>query len=119
MPLNEETGANNDVMEWKGKVIKTWGDYMNIVFAMKDKKEAMEFKDACIKKDGAKNTQSNIGYMIGYINDSKRRQELNELFEVEHPIFGKAIDVSPLHAFKAGLTLGKEMKKREEHRTTQ
>ena len=92
-------------MKWKGKEIKIWGDYMDVVFGMTNKKEAMTFKKLCIKEDGEQSTARNIGYMLGYINDAEKRSRLYKLFEVSHPIFGDNVPTCK-EAFETGKKMG-------------
>jgi hypothetical protein len=44
------------------------------------------FKRVCKKHGGY--AYSNIGYVIGYYNDTKTRKKLYKIFQTSHPVFG-------------------------------
>jgi hypothetical protein len=54
-----------------------------------------------------------IGYFGGYFPHSKR-EAMEELFDVEHPLFGRFSKVGPVdpkEAFRLGMTAGKDRRK--------
>jgi hypothetical protein len=57
---------------------------------------------------------ANIGYCTGYY-DNATADRIMELFETEHPIFGKT-HPSPEEAFRLGMALGEAAKKKSEER---
>ena len=71
---------------WKGIDIKSLADLMlaiQRVYSTEDARLFLALYEA--ENDFAR---ENIGYMIGYINDDYRRQDLYRFFGVSHPIFG-------------------------------
>ena len=60
--------------------------------------------------------KENLGYMAGYYSH-ETRERVERLFDCEHPVFGKIAEKGPPtmeEAFKAGVRLGEEMRKRKE-----
>jgi hypothetical protein len=55
-------------------------------------------------------TLVNIGYYTGYL-DHETADKVMELFETEHPIFGRT-HPTPEEAFRLGRELGEQMKRR-------
>jgi hypothetical protein len=93
---------------WKGKDLETYGDVLDAMAAITDRDEAQEFKRAYTEQfpDVADN---NLGYLAGYCSNDEMLR-IFDLFDVEHPIFGRTIPTS-LEALRAGFDLAR---KREE-----
>lgn len=61
----------------------------------------------------------NIGYCTGYLGDRAEQRRVLELYQTEHPIFGKfEEDITPEKAFQAGLALA-QMAKPDGHLTAE
>lgn len=80
------------------KEILTYGDCLDPIFKITDKKDAMQYKSAYIdftEKHIKSNepmtalqiVNSNIGYYAGY-GSNEDRKRIEELFECSHPVFG-------------------------------
>lgn len=58
--------------------------------------------------------RSNIGYCTGDLphtpEGDRQRKLVFELYDCEHPIFGRAVDITPEEALQAGMIMGKAMK---------
>lgn len=91
-------------MVWKGEMLHTYGDVMRAMAAVESQEEAAEFMDLYRAENPS--ADENIGYMTGYFSREEKHR-LQELFDVEHPIFGRS-DPTPEQAFKAGVTIGME-----------
>jgi hypothetical protein len=57
---------------------------------------------------------SNIGYVTGYMSHAQA-DHVMELFDTEHPIFGKT-HPSPEEALRKGMEMGEAAKKRSEEK---
>ena len=73
-------------MMWKNNEIKTVGNIINAVENIKTKEEANEFKKIYRKEN--EYADANIGYIFGYLSKEERKR-LQELFAVDHPVFGR------------------------------
>lgn len=99
-------------MKTEKKVVHTTGEVVDMMRACKTKKEANALVKKLMKEHEAtdeKLLRSNIGYLTGYLGPTEGMRLL-ELFETEHPIFGKTRPTSD-EAFKIGLEMGSRMYK--------
>ncbi len=93
----------------------TYGDMMNMVTGARTREEAKKVFDSLVddlvtrhkktKQEARAITKSNIGYCSGYYDEKTASRVLN-LFDTEHPIFGKYYP-SPKEAFEKGLEKSK------------
>jgi hypothetical protein len=92
-------------MIWENKEIKTYGDIIDVMSAIYDKKdkEAAQHFMELYREDNPEGADSNIGYLTGYM-DPVTMKEMQELFGVKHPIFSSSIP-TPEEAFKMGSEL--------------
>ena len=63
-------------------------------------------------KDAVAIAKSNLGYFAGYY-DGETMERVNRLFDTSHPIFGRAFDVTPEQALKAGIKAGEAKGKKK------
>lgn len=90
-------------MNWKGRELKTFGDFMEYgIDTCRTREEAQEFMRLYVAENPM-NARANIGYMSGYYNPDKARQ-IRVWFEVVHPIFGNT-EPKPEEAFEMGKRL--------------
>lgn len=89
-------------MNWDGRELDTIGDLSDVVLAITragDRDAAQRFMAQY--RAETPHADINIGYLSGYY-DPQRMAEVQELFDVAHPVFGRRTDVSPEEAFEAG-----------------
>jgi len=70
-------------------------------------------EDGMTREKAEELVKSNLGYYAGYY-DAETRERVEDLFDCEHPIFGKIEKngaPSPGQAFEAGIALANEMMK--------
>lgn len=95
-------------MEWNGKAIETVGDLNDTICKIRHlppdeaQAEASRFMEA-YRADN-EHADVNIGYITGY-HDPTTMRELQELFNVSHPIFGRSQPTAE-DAFDAGVLMG-------------
>lgn len=97
--------------KWKGRVLHTIGDIMDVVTAIKSREEAQAFMRAYVE-DSPMHARGNIGYAVGY-HDAKTAERIWDWFECVHPILGRRPDSwSGEELFKLGMRMGEKSKKR-------
>lgn len=90
-------------MFWKGNELLSYGDIMTKGIDCCDtREEAQEFMR--LYREENEYADANIGYLSGYCSP-ERMAEIQELFGVSHPVFGKSIP-TPKEAFETGLEAG-------------
>jgi hypothetical protein len=90
-------------MKWKGKELKSKGDYVDALQTIVNQALADEFMELARDED-EDHADENIGYMIGYLG-AQDQERLYLLCEVEHPIFGRRVDISAEEAFAMGMAM--------------
>jgi hypothetical protein len=90
-------------MKWRGKELKTKGDYITALQSVADRADADAFMELA-QEDSEDHADENIGYMIGYLS-AQDQERLYELCEVEHPVFGRRTDISAEEAFAMGMAM--------------
>lgn len=87
----------------------TIGEKYDPVLSMTTKEEAHAYFEACVehtmefgssREEAESIERQNIGYYAGYA-DSATMRRVHELFDTEHPIFGRTTP-SPQEAIQAG-----------------
>lgn len=94
-------------MKTENKKLHTTGEIIEMMRACKTKKQASALVKKLMKEHEATDEnllRSNLGYLTGYLGP-KEGMELLNLFETEHPIFGKTRPMAD-EAFKIGLEMG-------------
>jgi hypothetical protein len=92
---------------WKGKTLTTTGHIMDAVNEINSPEEARQFMSAYRK--ATPHADENIGYMSGYFSSEKMKQ-IQQWFEVSHPVFGYCRDVSPEEALAKGMAVAQGKK---------
>jgi len=93
-----------------------YGPAMNIT----DREEAAKYFEECVKhtmsfgrskEEAIEIEKKNLGYYAGYY-DRATRLRVEDLFDCDHPFFGKAKDSEPTpeEAFNIGVKFGKGVK---------
>lgn len=102
-------------MTWKGKRLENMGEIFKAALTVRSQEEAKTFLSAYVKGVGIDEVtaKSNLGYFAGYYT-SKERKFIAEMFQADHPIFGKNLTPSPKDAFEAGKRIGEAAKKTRE-----
>jgi hypothetical protein len=93
---------------WRGVEIRTMGNLMNAIQAVKTKDDADEFVAEYSKVN--EHATANIGYMLGYLGEVERERVARLFTECSHPIFGhnfgRGAAPTAEAAFEAGLARG-------------
>lgn len=95
---------------WNGKALKTMGDVCDVIEGIAksgNKVEALAFR-SYYRSLYPRVADVNIGYSSGYYSRDMAKKIL-ELFEVEHPVFGRA-QLTSEEAFELGKKLGEAHK---------
>lgn len=97
----------------------TQPDMVRLALKYGTKEKAREIVDVQVKEmvdalgyaeaEARRITLVNIGYYTGYL-DHETADKLMDLFETEHPVFGRE-HPTPQEAFRLGRELGEKMKK--------
>lgn len=95
-------------MIWQGKELKTVDDIRQIVLACRTKPEAQEFLAAYSAVNPS--ARENIGYLTGFL-DQKTATRIFDLFDCEHPVFGRNFP-TPSEAFQMGVERAAKMMNR-------
>lgn len=74
---------------WNGQPLPTVGDLLDAATKITDPAEAQRFMSEYRAVNP--HADSNIGYVLGYIEPAERRRALYDLFQVGHPVFGGAV----------------------------
>jgi hypothetical protein len=98
--------------------VMTIGELYTPAMSIKTKEEAKEYLDALIEytmamngvklEDAIRIEKSNLGYYAGYY-DNETIKRVQELFDCQHPIFGKVIPTAE-EAFNMGRNIGRKIK---------
>ena len=78
------------MFDWNGRSLITYRDMMDEMEKLQTKEEARAFIEAFRPtKDRPEGAEIDIGYLTGYF-DHAEMLRLQDLFDVSHPIFGRA-----------------------------
>jgi len=98
-----------DEFIWEGRALRTMGDIMDAVLAIKSEKEARVFMRAYVEHSPM-NARANIGYEAGRY-DSATAERIWDWFECVHPILGRRHDSwSGDELFKLGMRMEEKVK---------
>jgi hypothetical protein len=90
---------------WQGTMLRTVGDHLDAMAAVTTKEEAAEFRRIVGQAHGQDERFAlHFGWLLGEF-DTEERHRLEDLFEIEHPLFGRH-DPDPAHLMLAGMMFG-------------
>lgn len=104
-PIAQERAGKPMSLPWRGRILRTYGDVGDVVAEIArdgDREEAQRFLEAY--GEVTEHARHNVGYLAGYY-DPWTMGRIFEVFDVEHPVFGRRTDVTPEEALKAGRRL--------------
>lgn len=73
--------------EWDGKPLPTVGTLLDAACKAERDGKAAEFMAAY--RAHTEHADSNLGYLIGYLEPAERRQQMYAAFAIGHPVFGE------------------------------
>lgn len=83
------TAADAPAFEWDGKPRETLGTLLIAAMEAEQAGKAAEFLAAY--RAYTPHADSNLGYLIGYVEPPELRHELYQAYAIGHPIFGGAL----------------------------